>query len=1333
MSKENNSKTALFNKDHARRKRKAWIISLLSIAVISATVIALTLPAVTLSTICGLETHVHGDDCYEERIISGSRSIVCGFEDAECVVIHTHDEHCYDAAGNLICPLEEIEGHQHTDECYSSEKVLICGLEENPGHIHTEECYQNPRQLICGLEESEEHHHTEECYENPRALICGLEESEEHHHTEECYENPREPICGHEEGEGAHTHGNECYEEHTILICGKEELIAEAVLDYLENTASKNNYRVIEHQHNENCIHEEEPSVERVLICTIPEHIHSDDCYPDEGTFCGIKEHVHGPECFDENGELICQKSEHQHTDACYTDPSGEAKETPDPSDADPADAAFELECTADNGIVVIMRGQAASLPCSSEEIELMAKSLSYDASFGRIDELLEADGKEMISSFGVDISLYCGSESVRSSNIVELTFMNVSANAAANESVYVFGIDTESNDVRDMNARITEQGDAVIESVSVSRFEVVIAKEKEVVLSRGYGDHGTIETVDSRADGITLNLFNYYGYNLDTWDNKVTSPVYNGINSGRNVNNHLLFLGSGSEASTNGINHFTNGPIALQGIVNRTLTNGYPTLRTNNSSLDYLFNLTPNGNTKRVYADVNHLFRKDSNGYYRYDSDRNYAYYNSNTGGGDFIVYNDTYNNSDGTPIGFFPFNDYDTRYRNVKPDQPVHYDHHFGLTMTASFYMPLNGKVNGEDMIFDFSGDDDVWVFIDDVLVLDIGGLHETVHGKINFATGVVTVSGATPASCAGGTAIGTSNTIAAIFAAAGRTYDGSDYSEHTISFFYLERGGCYSNCSLSFNLSIFQTRALEIEKEIEGDDAEQVMDTEFRFRLYVGNGSDPDNYIVYTGPAYYSDGTPVAFSDDGVFILRAGQRIIAPDIPDYKQYYIEELDVDSNLFQEVKINGQVCQPVYSSSNDAMYTIYSSTTSIKDCMEIICTNVRPRPPRISVEKLWHDLYGNQINAPVDSISVELWRKYMSPEGGQSHTVDFQVLLYNSSTQQVSPYHISTAEVADGGSISFACAVWTGSSGATSTGGPVTQNGTYNFESWYTTPLYVRNTVVQNETVTILFSVNGNNNEWLYQEQLSSLRFRIVSLDEPQPPDPSAGSFVHELVDTVVLSDANGWKYQWPDTALPSEHSPGVPYYYYVREIGVEGFITTYSNNDGITAGVITITNTAQTVDLIIKKLVVGTLTEDSFSFRIVIQDADGNQITDIPSGNGYTVNDDGSVTFVLHDGEFVTISGLPLGATAVITETEHDGYIVLIKEGEQTLFTSDTGSVVLNGDREITFVNSAGAVLPETGGKGTKLYMLGGLAIMLIAVMYGIGRRIRERRAAV
>lgn len=79
---------------------------------------------------------------------------------------HSHDESCYDAAGNLVCPLPERELHTHTDDCYTEERTLVCGLDEGPDHEHTDACYEVTRTLTCGQEElTTEHVHGPGCFE----------------------------------------------------------------------------------------------------------------------------------------------------------------------------------------------------------------------------------------------------------------------------------------------------------------------------------------------------------------------------------------------------------------------------------------------------------------------------------------------------------------------------------------------------------------------------------------------------------------------------------------------------------------------------------------------------------------------------------------------------------------------------------------------------------------------------------------------------------------------------------------------------------------------------------------------------------------------------------------------------------------------------------------------------------------------------------------------------------------------------------------------------------------------------------------------------------------
>ena len=338
---------------------------------------------------------------------------------------------------------------------------------------------------------------------------------------------------------------------------------------------------------------------------------------------------------------------------------------------------------------------------------------------------------------------------------------------------------------------------------------------------------------------GTTVNLFDYWVVNGDN-DKSVNINNKNGNdNTGINKDHQLKFNGGAGS----GINKWT-GRSGIDGFgrlpfVKDTLVNGYPEIKAGtyasygtkgdctDESLAYLFNNDSQANGKQngkaVYNNVKGLFQlKD--GYYVYDSygsKGNYAVYNSTTNS--FNVYDKAgvYKGgvSDANLGQFFPFDSadkvFDEKGNSLSPKQIIdgstNLNHHFGMSVTTEFVQPASGKTTGnKDMIFEFSGDDDVWVYIDGVLVGDLGGIHEKATLKINFATGGVHVGHVDNANDPEKTIQDT--TIRAMFQAAGadtsnRRFSGNtflDSSKHTLSFFYLERGAGASNMSLKFNLT-------------------------------------------------------------------------------------------------------------------------------------------------------------------------------------------------------------------------------------------------------------------------------------------------------------------------------------------------------------------------------------------------------------------------------------------------------------------------------------------------------------------------------------------------
>lgn len=399
-----------------------------------------------------------------------------------------------------------------------------------------------------------------------------------------------------------------------------------------------------------------------------------------------------------------------------------------------------------------------------------------------------------------------------------------------------------------------------------------------------------TVQTVN--PTGTTVNLFDYWVVNGDN-DKSVNINNNNGNNNtGINKNHQLKFNGG---AGT-GINKWT-GRSNINGFgrlsfVKNTLVNGYPEIKAGtyasygtkgdctDESLAYLFN-NDKQNGKAVYNDVKGLFQlKD--GYYVYDS------YGSDGNYGNYAVYNPTTNSfnvydkagvykgdaSSETNLGqFFPFDSaskvFDEQGNSLSPKQIIdgstNLNHHFGMSMTTEFVQPAGGKTtDNKDMVFEFSGDDDVWVYIDGVLVGDLGGIHEKATLDINFANGEVKVGHIDGANGAEKEIEKTN--IKAKFKAAGAdtsNFSGNtfcDSSKHTLSFFYLERGAGASNMKLKFNLTTLPSS--EVAKVDQNGEAVNGA----TFKLYQSDGPDAEGH--WNKGELVAQGTT---KDGGQLILR------------------------------------------------------------------------------------------------------------------------------------------------------------------------------------------------------------------------------------------------------------------------------------------------------------------------------------------------------------------------------------------------------------------------------------------------------------------------------
>lgn len=538
--------------------------------------------------------------------------------------------------------------------------------------------------------------------------------------------------------------------------------------------------------------------------------------------------------------------------------------------------------------------------------------------------------------------------------------------------------------------------------------------------------------------------------------------------------------------------NNYVNGRARVQldwfggdggpGLLSTNLDeNGYPT-GTNQTNK----NGVPLSDLFDNMQDVNHLFIQsvyNESGYFEYDSTQNFAHLNEEgEKEGTFTVYDQigAITGKNETKVTrthgqFMPYNDIEAGsfafdktgkpitnltdvLKNPLPDTNPRKgeklyligdedtktaDYFFGMEMSASFTQTASGlDAWGHDIIFEFSGDDDFWFYVDDELVLDLGGVHQAEAGTINFRTGEVWFSRVV--SPTSDKMVETNTTLYQVFRdnyvaremseediesnlariftqnSAGQ-YVFKDYTNHKMRMFYMERGAGASNLHMRFNLAAVRPGTFLLSKKLSGAESESNSLVEFPYQVFYyveGDGEHTAHQltdaskVVYEGTSksvkYAGSFTPAGGtkSYENVFFLKPGETAEV-ELPEHTvSYYVVECGVNPEIYNVVSANGEEITGEESRNPGRLdYPIEADTLNNRSSVEYDNHVSQNAVRTLNITKrLWDQGGQNRLEYPDDKTPFTL-RLYLGSENDSSEDLPLANMY---------PYHVKVSKTGE-------------------------------------------------------------------------------------------------------------------------------------------------------------------------------------------------------------------------------------------------------------------------------------------------------------------------------
>ena len=1315
--------------------------------------------------LCGHEEHAHTADCYDE-----TGALICTLEE------RTHVESCYQTAAEKT-PLCGHEAHTHTADCYDETGALICTLEE---HTHTDACYEPAAEKtpLCGLEE---HTHTEDCYSADGTLVCALPE---HTHTDACYEaastqrfsyadaqlqltltvESAQPLPEGTEldvqatdaavfsglSDGEASDGTEQWIVRQLALVQSETGVTLAVMQAGDEGLQELDSATIAATEAAPVFTVSVQSGTIAVLATTANPHYTVQYYAYIPRFAVSGEKALN--VYNTEGKNLPKNRRNNAQKQIFLTPA-EGTTTKNAG-------------TATQNYKVATTDELTQMYTVNEFEYIKASNPSYinkliDNSSYELKQIwVLRGGKDEASTNEADWTIYDDPANVHftnrnlkdeagaaeqsiiyldstKKNVLRLVYDTKEADFTTPATFYDYDISSGQNDNGRWRTGITGINSA--SNYGTSRNGARTWKSYCDVLAFGNDNCGTGMS-RYKFDGVFLNKHSTQ-YNDGNTDHTLPYHEYGctfGLASGLHVirsadgtidsskstiiyNEWLVAPNLFNEDSANGKHTYDNSSLTFTRVgdtytLSSASVNGVGSI----DGLQNFFHPSPNASTTHTHILTNDFWPLDG------ATDKTDPLF-----GGSSIVNFQGFDPvgkvaADGTVTngswkdlsGSFPGSD----------DGQAH-NSFFGMqyavtfTLTPDYVGPLD---------YTFFGDDDMWVFLDDTLVCDIGGVHSSVGEYVDLWDYIRT----------------------------GRTED----EQHTLTFFYTERGASGSTCYMNFTLpsvsgvNIEQKIGdLEIRKQVIGEDDS---DKKFTFDIKFTDANGRRIWDDYAYTRTKNDGsteTDLVLHNGSQFKLRAGETIRIKYLPIGLRYEITELDPDgytvTNTVDGVLSGGRTAQgtiikdvpgtvvftntmkkvgltlqkldqdgekalagAVFELKNAADDSVYAMKDTDSTSGQILYTVPSSGANQIQSGALYYIALASDSNFVIGQNSSLGQNDAQLQEKTGSNAQKMYVARqtdgsYSFRCEENKRYlDLDSANLEDGHLVHF----YLGENGNDDT--PHTNQKWYLIANGDGTFKIKPRVAVLNQSTAVLDLNTGvasvGQRIQVYKDNgTAAQKWLLVPVEEAAAPEATKELAVDDG-GVLRLAGLLPGSYTLSETKAPGGYQKlSQPISF---RVGADGRITLADgtiSNAAVENGVLQVRNRHEDLTLTLRKELVNSLSTQKFRFTVSYEI------------NGQTVTE----TLELASGESGTLK-IPYGAAVTITETEHDGFAVTFKNSETVLVQGDTCTIKrMTADAAITTVNAAGYALPGTGG-GVVWIWAAGLSLLLAAGLVSI-LRLRRR----